>query len=167
MKKLFKRAHELTGKMKEIYPDIDYHTQFGLYISYLLENEVDYETAEIKSWFLIKNFTPDEKYVIEVSDREILRETEKAVNIKFTSKYGNLFSWIPKSVFMTKEDERKEKERMSKRIAKFEEGKKRYEKLVEFAKANNVKGVRVGWRKETIINKIKNAGLELPAELIA
>lgn len=169
MKNLFKKAHQLTKEMKARYPEIDYHTQFGLYISYLMKesNEIDYRTAEIKSWFLIKNFTPDERYVVEVSDREILRETEKAVNIKFTSKYGNLFSWIPKSVFMTEEDYRIEREKEEKRIARFEKGKKRYEKLVEFAKANNVKGVRVGWRKETIINKIKNAGLELPAELIA
>lgn len=169
MKKIFVEAHKLTRKMKEEYPEIDYQVQFGLYVKYLLEenSEIDYETAEIKSWFLIKNFTPDEKYVIEVSDREILRETEKAVNIKFTSKYGNLFSWIPKSVFMTKEDERKEEERMNKRIAKFEEGKRRYEELVKFAKENGVKYVRIGLRKETIINKIKEAGLEVPAELIA
>ena len=169
MKNLFKKAHQLTKEMKARYPEIDYRTQFGLYISYLMKesNEIDYRTAEIKSWFLIKNFTPDERYVVEVSDREILRETEKAVNIKFASKYGNLFSWIPKSVFMTEEDYRIEREKEEKRIARFEKGKKRYEKLVEFAKANNVKGVRVGWRKETIINKIKNAGLELPAELIA
>jgi len=169
VKNLFKKAHQLTKEMKARYPEIDYRTQFGLYISYLMKesNEIDYRTAEIKSWFLIKNFTPDERYVVEVSDREILRETEKAVNIKFASKYGNLFSWIPKSVFMTEEDYRIEREKEEKRIARFEKGKKRYEKLVEFAKANNVKGVRVGWRKETIINKIKNAGLELPAELIA
>ena len=169
MKNLFKKAHQLTKEMKAKYPEIDYHTQFGLYISYLMKesNEIDYRTAEIKSWFLIKNFTPDERYVVEVSDREILRETEKAVNIKFTSKYGNLFSWIPKSVFMTEEDYRIEREKEEKRIARFEKGKKRYEKLVEFAKANNVKGVRIGWRKETIINKIKDAGIELPAELIA
>lgn len=169
MKKIFIEAHKLTRKMKAEYPEVDYQTQFGLFVKYLLEenNGTDYEKAEIKSWFLIKNFTPDEKYVIEVSDREILRETEKAVNIKFTSKYGNLFSWIPKSVFMTKEDERKEEERMNKRIARFEEGKRKYEKLVEFAKENGVKYVRVGLRKETIINKIKDAGLEVPVELIA
>ena len=169
MKNLFKKAHQLTKEMKAKYPEIDYHTQLGLYISYLMKesNEIDYRTAEIKSWFLIKNFTPDERYVVEVSDREILRETEKAVNIKFTSKYGNLFSWIPKSVFMTEEDYRIEREKEIERAKRFEEGQRKYNELIEFAKENKVKGVRVGWRKETIINKIKDAGLEVPAELIA
>ena len=166
MKKIFKKAHEMTREMKEKYPEIDYHTQLGLFISYLLEEENKVE-LRVKQWFIDKNFTPEERYAESVSDKEIVRETEKAVLIKFVSDFGTFTKWIPKSCLMTEEDYRIEREKEEKRIARFEKGKKRYEKLVEFAKANNVKGVRVGWRKETIINKIKNAGLELPAELIA
>ena len=68
---------------------------------------------------------------------------------------------------MTEEDFKKEEERQEKRIKRFEEGQRKYNELIEFAKENKVKGVRVGWRKETIINKIKDAGLDIPAELIA
>lgn len=158
MKKVFKKAHKMTREFVKEY-EVDYQVQFGLFVQYLLEekdnNEIDYETAEIKTWFLVNNFSNEEKYVIEVSDREIVRETEKAVNIKFTSKYGAIYSWIPKSVFVTKEE-------IEERQKRFEEGKRRYEKLVEYAKGK-VKGVRVGWRKETIVRKLKEAGYEVPA----
>lgn len=39
MKKIMKEAHKLTRKMKEEYPEVDYSTQLGLYISYLLEEK--------------------------------------------------------------------------------------------------------------------------------
>lgn len=52
---------------------------------------------EIKQWFVNKNFTQQEKMVINSSDREVVKETEKAVQILFSSKYGNLTKWVPKS----------------------------------------------------------------------
>lgn len=121
----------------------------------------------VKQWFIDKNFTPEERYAESVSDKEIVRETEKAVLIKFVSDFGTFTKWIPKSCLMTEEDYRIEREKEEKRIARFEEGKIKYEKLVEFAKENKVKGIRIGLRKQTIINKIKDAGLEVPADLIA
>ena len=166
MKKILREAHKLTRKMKEKYPEIDYHTQLGLFISYLLEEENKVE-LRVKQWFIDKNFTPEERYAESVSDKEIVRETEKAVLIKFVSDFGTFTKWIPKSCLMTEEDYRIEREKEEKRIARFEEGKRKYEKLVEFAKENKVKGIRIGLRKQTIINKIKEAGLEVPAELIA
>ena len=54
-------------------------------------------SIEIKVWFMNKNFTTEEKFVADNSDRHIERETAKAVLIKFTSKYGNLTKWVPKS----------------------------------------------------------------------
>ncbi len=47
MKNLFKKAHELTRKMKERYPEVDYQTQFGLCLSYLFEEEKE-ENEEVK-----------------------------------------------------------------------------------------------------------------------
>jgi hypothetical protein len=46
MKNLFKKAHELTRKMKEKYPEVDYQTQFGLYISYFLEEQKEVEKVK-------------------------------------------------------------------------------------------------------------------------
>lgn len=167
MKKVFKKAHEMTKEMINKYEGIDYKTQFGLYVKYLLEEKNNTKEIEIKSWFVLKNFTPEERYAESVSDKEIVRETEKAVLIKFVSDFGTFTKWIPKSCLMTEEDYRIEREKEEKRIARFEEGKIKYEKLVEFAKENKVKGIRIGLRKQTIINKIKDAGLEVPADLIA
>lgn len=45
----------------------------------------------------------------------------------------------------------------------FKEGCEAYEALLKFAKENNVKGVRKGMKKETILNKIHDAGLEYNA----
>lgn len=167
MKNLFKKAHEMTRKMKERYPEVDYKTQFGLCVKYLLEEKNNTKEIEIKSWFVLKNFTSEERYAESVSDKEIVRETEKAVLIKFVSDFGTFTKWIPKSCLMTEEDYRIEREKEEKRIARFEEGKRKYNELIKFAKNNGVKYVRVGLRKETIINKIKEAGLEVPADLIA
>lgn len=166
MKKILREAHKLTRKMKEKYPEIDYHTQLGLFISYLLEEENKVE-LRVKQWFIDKNFTPEERYAADVSDLTIIKETEKAVLIKFVSDFGTFTKWIPKSCLMTEEDYRIEREKEEKRIARFEEGKRKYNELIKFAKNNGVKYVGVGLRKETIINKIKEAGLEVPAELIA
>lgn len=54
-------------------------------------------TIEIKVWFMNKNFTTEESFVAKRSDREIIKETEKAVQIKFSSKYGTIVKWVPKS----------------------------------------------------------------------
>lgn len=54
-------------------------------------------SLEIKAWFMNKNFTTEEKFVADNSDRSIEKETAKAVLVKFTSKYGNLTKWVPKS----------------------------------------------------------------------
>lgn len=52
----------------------------------------------IESWFLNKNFTQNERLVIECAEKEIVEETEKAVKVEFISDYGVVKSWIPKSV---------------------------------------------------------------------
>ena len=39
MKKIMKEAHKLTKEMKAKYPEVDYQTQLGLFISYLLEEK--------------------------------------------------------------------------------------------------------------------------------
>lgn len=168
MKKIMKEAHKLTKEMKAKYPEVDYQTQLGLFISYLLEEEKNIKIElKVKQWFIDKNFTPDERYIASVSDLLIVKETEKAVLIQFYSDFGKFNKWVPKSCLMSKEDFQKEKERFEKMVTAFDEGKRKYDELVKFAKENNVKGVRAGLRKQTIINKIENAGLVAPVELIA
>lgn len=53
---------------------------------------------KVKKWFLMQKFTQGERYAISVADDCFsLRETEKAVLLKWITKFGNIESWIPKS----------------------------------------------------------------------
>lgn len=53
---------------------------------------------KIKSWFVNKNFSSDERIAIGTSDGfTIERETEKAFLFKWQTKYGSISKWIPKS----------------------------------------------------------------------
>lgn len=116
----------------------------------------------IKSWFLQKNFDNNERLVINTAlmgnDIEIVKETEKAVFVKFNSDYGIISSWIPKSCVGENYNATEiapEKKQNS--------GLAYNETLVEFAKAHGVKGVRIGLKTTTLISKIIAAGLEVPA----
>lgn len=84
------------------------------------------------------------------------RETEKAVLLKWATEYGVIKSWIPKSCILTGAETEAPVVRRS-------SGLEYNENLVKFAKANGVKGVRVGMKTMTLIEKIKAAGLEVPA----
>ena len=57
MKKVFKEAHRITREMVKEY-GVDYQAQFGLCLSYLLENEEEEEMA-MEKW--LENLTEQEK----------------------------------------------------------------------------------------------------------
>ena len=110
-------------------------------------------------------FNPTSKYPLAGdfrTDFEISRETEKAVLIKttaYTRDYEDDFEyevWIPKSCFESRSEYYEKIRKYDEALAK---GAERYEKLLTFAKDNGVKGVRKFMRAETILNKIKDAGL--------
>lgn len=58
------------------------------------------------------------------------------------------------------------KNTVAKREENLAKGKEKYEKLLQFAKDNNVKGIRNFLRKDTIIKKCKDSGVEIPQELL-
>jgi hypothetical protein len=73
---------------------------YGVY--YNQDKEGEYEmSVKIKSWFLYKEFSQGERLIAEVSnagdETVIVRETEKALLVKFHSDYGNVQKWVPKS----------------------------------------------------------------------
>lgn len=114
----------------------------------------------IKDWFLNKNFTSNERFVINCADELVVtRKTEKAVFIEAVSDYGKLKFWVPKSCIMTDEEVEKE---INERNKKMEAGLDRLQKLVAWAKEKGVKGVRMGMRRITVEKKIREAGLGVP-----
>ena len=58
----------------------------------------------IKGWFLDKNFTQNERYIINLAmngdELETLKETEKAVQFRADSDFGTLTFWCPKSCIL-------------------------------------------------------------------
>ncbi len=153
MKKVMVRAWEIAreavkkfgGKVKEFF-------QQALIMAWEEVKTMNSEHIVIKSWFLAKNFTEGERYAISVSDLAIEKETEKAVFIKAVSDFGIIRFWCPKACLTSYEKE-----------AKVIENKiNKYEALINWCKANNVKGVRSKMRVETIKAKIEAIGLEMP-----
>lgn len=91
----------------------------------------------------------------------VVKETEKAVLLQITFAYTNDIirtrnEWVSKSCTITEEEKKIEEQESERR---FEEGCKKYEELLKFAKAN-LKGIRKGMRKDTIIKKLNDAGIE-------
>lgn len=115
---------------------------------------------KIKAWFINKNFTQNERMVIETAQAcdeiTIERETEKALFLRAESDWGTLKFWCPKSCLMSEEEIAAESQKKN-------AGLNYNESLVKFAKENGVKGVRTGMKTATLIQKITEAGLEVPA----
>jgi len=57
------------------------------------------EIAEIKAWFIKKNFDADQAYAINCNDWiEVVSETEKAFKlVVHNADFGNISTWAPKS----------------------------------------------------------------------
>ena len=52
----------------------------------------------VKDWFFRKNFSANERYAISVSySSSVERETEKAVLVRWSTKFGAITRWVPKS----------------------------------------------------------------------
>lgn len=127
-------------------------------------------TVYIKDW-LFNKIRDDVKYgYLTEAKGIVVRETEKAYLISFEAETSDgeheflVEKWCPKSCTMDeaeyKQECAREVERMNAAYARYEEGCKKYEALVKFAKDNGVKGVRTGLRAVTILAKIQAAGLE-------
>ena len=55
----------------------------------------------VKDWFLKKNFTENDLYMIEISYKSVVvKETLKAALVKFANEYGSKTFWIPKSCLL-------------------------------------------------------------------
>ena len=130
------------------------------------------ENIYVESWFIAKNFNQQQQYAISRAERvEVIAETEKAVKIAWTTKYGTIKSWVPKSVCglaekseAAKKVEEEIEARAKSARERLEAAEKHYEAVLAFAKENKVKGVRRGLKLRTLYAKIAEAGLEFPEE---
>ena len=158
LKSIMKKAWEIKKENKE--------NIFSICLKMAWEeakrNTITTKFYGVKDWFLKKTLTRDELYAYNVGDGAyIARETEKAVLVKNMTDYGMISFWCPKSCLLKKEESpRNFKKELFQRM---ENGLKYNEILVTYAKNNGVKGVRTGMRTVTLIKKIEDAGLDVPA----
>lgn len=119
----------------------------------------------IKYWFFREmeakgNFSPLQYF----EETQIIRVTEKAMLVMLEYDCHGIAekhfeTWIPKSCVLTEEEYKAEGVAEKDRYIA---GCQSYGELVAWAKANGVKGVRNKMRRETIMAKIKEAGLTYP-----
>lgn len=121
-----------------------------------------FEFGGVKEWFLLKTLSNEELTAYRTGTPYVARETEKAVLIKNDTKFGMVSFWCPKSCTMTLEEKEMEMQSFE---YNFERGLLYNEILLDFAKKNGVKGVRLGMRTVTLIKKIEEAGLTVPARV--
>jgi hypothetical protein len=126
---------------------------------------IETQRLVIKDWYSSKmeamgNFTPTKYF----TDSQIIRVTEKAMLVMLEYDCHGIAekhfeTWIPKACVLTEDEYKAEVATEKDRYAA---GYLPYAELVEWAKANGVKGVRNKMRRETIMAKIKEAGLTYP-----
>ena len=131
---------------------------------------VEPKSFYMKEWFWSKNYEAYGPYCEHTCF--VAKETEKAYKALVFCKNDSFSCWVPKSCTlatfaeMCEEAEtaaQRKAEWEAKRQAKWEAACKAYNDLIAYAKAHGVRGVREGLRRETIEQKIINAGIALPA----
>src|SRR5690625_3832718 len=150
MKRVMNRAIEMAKKMEG---DWQARMKMALTHSWKVEKgqvevKANNEIVGFKDWFVNKNFDQNEAYAIrnEAYRFEITKETEKAYRFTIHTEYGKIFTWAPKSVCMTEEDERQE---AIKAMNAWENGLKRNKELRQKAIELGVKCVGPNSRLKT------------------
>lgn len=112
MKKIFKKAHEMTRKMVKEY-EVDYQAQFGLNLSYLLKNKEEKEMKELKpatlklgKWEYEIELRTDPKELAEELGIELevavkLSAMEVLTDNRFGKNKSNFRNWKNKRVYFT------------------------------------------------------------------
>lgn len=137
-----------------------------------MNNTNEIQKVYMKEWFYRKN-QYDEKYGPYCEHAcFVSKETEKAYQVKAVSKNRSWNCWIPKSCTVetyaemneeAENAEQRKREYESRRQERWEEACKAYNDLIAYAQKMGVRGVHEGLRKDTIIRKIQEAGVPLPA----
>lgn len=56
------------------------------------------KSLAVKSWYMEKEFTQSERYAISTADAPVIEsETEKAVLLKWSTDFGTITKWVPRS----------------------------------------------------------------------
>ena len=110
------------------------------------------EKELLPSWFVEKNFTQNEKYILDICYNEVvIRETEKAILLRWDSKFGSIKRWVPKSLLNGTYQEKKVENGKQKKSLR--------ETVIELLKENNIK-MRINNKTETLCKLVWKNGLQ-------
>lgn len=104
----------------------------------------------IKSWFLNKNFTANERIAITGTEPTVAAETEKALKLRWETSYGVIVRWIPKSCMETAEATEAERKAA---LAAYTARQARYDALIAECRAHGIPA-RKGWKASTMRQKL-------------
>lgn len=108
----------------------------------------------IKSWFLNKEFSANERIAVTGVSPAMVRETEKAVCLSWNTSYGAVTRWVPKSCLeKTNLSEENTTEKCAARLAAIKDRKDRYEVLISECRAHGIPA-RKGWKVSTMQQKL-------------
>lgn len=124
----------------------------------------------VVDWYIKKYFTEDEQWVIANSQGEVSYTTEKYVRVRWIYGYKFIEKMVPRNCtleYMSDEHRARyeEQERRRKVPPRTTPTASQYDQVLAFAKHHKVPGVRRGYKLETLIRKIQEAGIMLPDNL--
>lgn len=122
---------------------------------------VSYSAGEfvLPRWFINKNLSQSQAYAVSVEGcGKAVKETEKAIDIEFTTDYGKVWLWCPKSILKTIDEVADELIAATK---KFNDKMSKRTELIEKMRALGVKGISNHQRTETIFSKAKSQGIDV------
>ena len=135
--------------------DIAYQEAFATNVT------VSYSAGEfiLPRWFINKNLSQNQAYAVSVEGcGKAVKETEKAIDIEFTTDYGKVWLWCPKSILKTIEEVADE---LIVSAKKFNDKMNRRAELIEKMRALGVKSISNHQRTETIFSKAKSQGVDV------
>ena len=117
--------------------------------------EVKNPRYEIKGWFMSKNFSSSERLAIIGEKAIMIRETEKAVQLRWATSHGSIVRWVPKSCLETAESLTAENtaEKCAARLSAQKARQDSYEALITECRAHGIPA-RKGWKADTMRQKL-------------
>lgn len=111
----------------------------------------------IKSWFLNKEFSANERIAITGISPAMVRETAKAVCLSWNTSYGVVTRWVPKSCLEEATiAEENTPEKCAARLNAIKAREARYEALISECRAHGIPA-RKGWKVSTMQQKLAEA----------
>ena len=115
----------------------------------------------VKTWFLNKEFNSNERIAICGTEPTVVKETEKAVFLRWETDYGCITRWVPKSCIVTDAEIAAENtpEKCAARLADMRTREDAYQALIDKCKANGIYA-RKGMKVSTMKQKLAAAGIQ-------